>query len=54
MDNRDKNHREKIKDNALNDAGNQKKTSGTTWSFPLVLTKDRPGRKSAQKAAHGS
>ena len=50
---RDDNHRE-IEDKAASDAGKQERASGTKWSFPLVWTKEGPGRKSVKKAAHWS
>ena len=49
---RDDNHGEETKDKAASNAGKQERASGITWSFPLVWTKERPGRKSARKAAH--
>ena len=49
---RDDNHREETKDKAASDAGKRERASKKTWSLPLVWTKERPGRKSARKAAH--
>ena len=49
---RDDNLGEQTKDKAASDAGKGERASGTTWSLPLVWTKERPGRKSTRKAAH--
>ena len=51
---RDDNHGEETKNKATSNAGKRERASGTTWYLPLVWTKERPGRKSARKAAHWS
>ena len=49
---RDDKHEEETKDKAESDAGYYKRAPRSTWSFPLVWTKERPRRKSTRKAAH--